>query len=100
MFRTRLGGAHRGAEAPPENADQDVAFFNLQDRVDESLRPLGMEAGMGVGFPAVNIEVKAARSGGIAIHFLDDAGNDFALGFDIAGRSDDETQYSNMLLRR
>jgi hypothetical protein len=59
-----------------------------------------MEAGIGVCFPAVNIKVKAARSGNIAVHFLDDARNDFPLCLDIAGRSDDETQYSNMLLRR
>jgi hypothetical protein len=56
-----------------------------------------MEAGIGVGFPAVDIEAKSARAGYVAIHFLDDAGNDFALGLHVSGRSDYETQYANVV---
>jgi len=51
---------------------------------------------MGIGFPAVDIEVESARPGDVAIHFLDDAGNDFALGFDVAGRGDDDAQYPDL----
>lgn len=55
---------------------------------------------MGIGFPAVDIEAESARAGDVAIYFLDDAGNDFALGFDVAGRSDDDTQYADLFRRQ
>jgi hypothetical protein len=61
---------------------------------------LRMEARMGIGFPAVDVEVEPARPGDVAIYFLDDAGNDFALGFDVAGRGDDDAQYSDLFRRQ
>jgi len=39
MLGAGLGVADQSAEAPPENADQDVASIDLQDWVDEPLRP-------------------------------------------------------------
>ena len=100
VFGAGLGVADWRAEAPPENSNQDVASIDLQDWVDESLRPQGMEAWMGIGFPAVDVEAESAMAGHVAIYFLDDAGNDFALGFDVAGRGDDDTQYADLFRRQ
>jgi len=97
MLGAGLGVVDRGTEAPPKNTDQDVAIVNLQDWVDESLRPFGMKSGISVGFPAVNFEAESTISGDVAIHFLNDTGNDFALGLDIAGRGDDDSQYANLV---
>jgi hypothetical protein len=59
-----------------------------------------METGERVSLPAGDIEAKAAIMGGGAIQFLDDAGNEIALGFDVAGRGDDDTQYADLFRRQ
>jgi hypothetical protein len=51
MLGSGLGIAHRGAEALPENPDQDVALPNLQEGIDQTLRPAIVESWECVCFP-------------------------------------------------
>jgi hypothetical protein len=47
-----------------------------------------MKAGIGVSFPGVEFEVESAIAGDVAVYFLDYAGNEVTLGFNVAGRSE------------
>jgi hypothetical protein len=52
-----------------------------------------MKARMGIGFPSVEVNMEAHPSSDIAVYFVDDARNNFALGPHVAWRSDHNTQY-------
>ena len=59
------------------------------------MRALGMEAGMGIGLPAIEIKVQATLARD-AVYFFDYFGNNVAFGFHVTGRGDDDAQYSKV----
>src|SRR5262249_21895155 len=59
-----------------------------------------MKTRVRICLPAIDVEVQSAWTGNVAIHFLNNAWDDFALGLDVARRGNDDTQYANVHTRK
>ena len=85
VFRAGLGVGHRGAEALPEDANEEVTNLETQDLIDEPLWPFGMNAGLGVGLPTHELQPQATLRRDTPIDLGQDGGQSVAFGLHIAG---------------
>ena len=85
VFRTGFGVGHRGAQALPKNADEEVTILETQDLIDEPLWPFGMNAGLGVGLPTHELQPQATLRRDTPIDLGQDGGQSVAFGLHIAG---------------
>jgi hypothetical protein len=60
VLGSEVGTGHGRPEALPEDPDEDIAVLDPQACVDEPLRPLGMEARIGIRVPAAHLEHEPA----------------------------------------
>jgi hypothetical protein len=88
--RTRVVG--RGAEAFPEDADDEIRLGNVHDLVDQALGPLQMQPRSRIRLPSPQRQPPAPRRGDTAVELVDHPLQHLALGLDVARRDRDHTQ--------
>ena len=81
-----------GPESPPENADEQVAVLDPEDRVDETLRAGWVEAGKRILFPLHELEPQVAVTGDAVVHLGDDLVEARPFRPDVARRRDHDAK--------